>query len=413
MSDLLSVSDALKIIVESLTPTSLETIPTSQALGRILAEEIHAAFDLPSFSNSSMDGFAVQAGEVANASPENPAILPVDANLSAGDGEPYILRSGQAARIMTGAPIPLGCDAVVPLEQTNYFPLAPGSSTPVTVKIYNPVGAGENVRPAGQDARTGELLLQKGKKIRPQDVGIIAMTGQAEVRVYKKPRVGVFSSGDELIQLGESLSYGKIYDSNSHTLSAFVEITGGIPYSLGTAKDDFESVRACFDQAVQRGVDLIISSAGVSVGAYDFIRSVVEAYGQIHFWRVNMRPGKPVTYGAYKGVPFFGLPGNPVSAFIGFEIFVRPALARMSGWQQPTRVVQRVFLQEAVESDGRESYLRSVVAFSDGVWKAKLTGHQGSGNLRSLIQANALLLIPSGVKYLPIGAEAEAWLLDE
>jgi molybdopterin molybdotransferase len=151
----------------------------------------------------------------------------------------------------------------------------------------------------------------------------------------------------------------------------------------------------------------------VSVGAYDFIRSVVEAYGQIHFWRVNMRPGKPVTYGAYKGVPFFGLPGNPVSAFIGFEIFVRPALARMSGWQQPTRVVQRVFLQEAVESDGRESYLRSVVAFSDGVWKAKLTGHQGSGNLRSLIQANALLLIPSGVKYLPIGAEAEAWLLDE
>jgi molybdopterin molybdotransferase len=148
------------------------------------------------------------------------------------------------------------------------------------------------------------------------------------------------------------------------------------------------------------------------VGAHDYIRSVVETYGQIHFWRVNMRPGKPVTFGAYRGIPFIGLPGNPVSAFIGFEVFVRPALAKLSGWLHAERVEQRVVLEESIESDGRESYLRAAVSFVDGVLKAKLTGHQGSGNLRSLIQANALLLIPSGVKYLPIGSEANVWLLD-
>jgi len=412
MSDLLSVTDALQIILESLSPTNSERTSTIKAAGRILAEEVVSEVDLPSFANSSMDGFAVRADEVAGATPENPVSLPVTADLSAGSDETLFLKAGQAARIMTGAPIPTGCDAVVPLEQTNYYPVRAGISTPQIVKIFNPPKRGENIRPTGQDARKGDILLHSGIKLRPQDIGILAMAGRVDISIYRNPRVAIFSSGDELIPLGESLSYGKVYDSNSHTLVALVEKYGGVAVPLGVARDDFAAVRACFDRAVEFDADLIISSAGVSVGAFDYIRSVVEAYGHIQFWRVNMRPGKPVTFGDYRGIPFIGLPGNPVSAFIGFEVFVRPALGKLLGLNQMVRPAQRVILEEAIESDGRESYLRALVMFVNGTWKAKLTGHQGSGNLRSLVQANALLLIPSGVKFLPVGAEAEAWLLN-
>jgi len=300
----------------------------------------------------------------------------------------------------------------VPLEQTNYYPVRAGISTPQIVKIFNPPKRGENIRPTGQDARKGDILLHAGIKLRPQDIGILCMVGRVEVSVYRNPRVAILSSGDELIPLGESLSYGKVYDSNSHTLVALVEKYGGVAIPLGVARDDFDAVRADFDRAVESEADLIITSAGVSVGAFDYIRTVVEAYGHIRFWRVNMRPGKPVTFGDYRGIPFIGLPGNPVSAFIGFEVFIRPALGKLLGLNQEVRPAHRVVLEEAIESDGRESYLRAVVRFVNGTWKAKLTGHQGSGNLRSLVQANALLLIPSGVKFLPVGAEAKAWLLD-
>lgn len=412
MSDLLSVTKALQIILETLSPTNSELTSTIKAAGRVLAEEVGSELDLPSFANSSMDGFAVRAIDLAGATPENPVSLPVSADLSAGSQEAFSLKASQAARIMTGAPIPLGCDAVVPLEQTNYYPVRAGINYPQIVKIFNPPKSGENIRPAGQDAREGDILLQTGIKLRPQDIGILCMVGRVEISVYRIPRVAILSSGDELIPLGESLSYGKVYDSNSHTLVALVEKYGGVAIPLGVARDDFDAVRADFDRAVESEADLIITSAGVSVGAFDYIRSVVEAYGHIRFWRVNMRPGKPVTFGDYRGIPFIGLPGNPVSAFIGFEVFVRPALGKLLGLNQEVRPAQRVVLEESIESDGRESYLRAVVRFVNGTWKAKLTGHQGSGNLRSLVQANALLLIPSGVKFLPVGAEAKAWLLD-
>jgi molybdopterin molybdotransferase len=185
------------------------------------------------------------------------------------------------------------------------------------------------------------------------------------------------------------------------------------PVSLGIVPDDIEAVQTCLDRAIALNVDLILSSAGVSVGAFDFVRHVVERGGHLDFWRVNMRPGKPLAFGDYQGVPFIGLPGNPVSAFVGFEVFVRPAILKMSGFNGFDRPLQKVRLLEEIDSDGRESYLRSVIALQDGVLTARLTGHQGSGNLRSLVQANALLLIPSGVKSLPAGAEVEAWILDD
>jgi molybdopterin molybdotransferase len=238
------------------------------------------------------------------------------------------------------------------------------------------------------------------------------MLGEAEVRVHRTPRVAVFSTGDELLPAGLPLSPGKIYDSNTYTLVSLVERYGGRPVNLGIVPDREEAVRESLDRAAREQVDLIVSSAGVSVGAFDFVRTVVEGEGHLSFWRVNMRPGKPLVFGDYRSIPFFGLPGNPVSAFVGFEVFVRPALMKMSGLGDWSRPAQPVELEEAVESDGRESYLRGVVSHHDGRWVAHLTGHQGSGNLRSLVQANALLLIPSGVKSLPVGARVNAWLLD-
>jgi len=280
------------------------------------------------------------------------------------------------------------------------------------VKIYRAVKAGENVRPKGQDVHAKEQVMQPGIHLRPQEIGFLAMLGIAQVSVHTLPRVAVFATGDELISVGSHLEPGKIYDSNSYTLISQIEKYGAHAVNLGIVADNIDAVRACLDRAITEGVDLIISSAGVSVGAFDFVRNVVEEGGHLTFWRVNMRPGKPLAFGEYKGVPFLGLPGNPVSAFVGFEVFVRPAILKMSGTGGRERPFQKVKLQEQIESDGRESYLRGIVTHQDGVWMARLTGHQGSGNLRSLVQANALLLVPSGVKSLPVGAEVDAWILD-
>jgi molybdopterin molybdotransferase len=280
------------------------------------------------------------------------------------------------------------------------------------VKIFHSVKYGENVRPRGQDVHAREQVLQAGIRLRPQDIGFLAMLGMAQVPVHRLPKVAVFATGDELITVGSDLEPGKIYDSNSYTLISQIEKYGAHAVNLGIVADNFDAVQACLDRAITEDADLIISSAGVSVGAFDFVRHVVEQGGRLDFWRVNMRPGKPLAFGEYKGVPFIGLPGNPVSAFVGFEVFVRPAILKMSGVEGKERPFQRVKLQEEIESDGRESYLRGIVTYQDGAWEACLTGHQGSGNLRSLVQANALLLVPSGVKSLPVGAEVDAWILD-
>ena len=242
------------------------------------------------------------------------------------------------------------------------------------------------------------------------------MLGVADVPVYCKPRVALLSSGDELIPVDEPLKPGKIRDSNTYTLAALIADAGAEVVRLGIATDRREAVEALLENASAQKVDLILSSAGVSVGAFDFIKDVVEAQGELSFWRVNMRPGKPLAFGKFKSIPFVGLPGNPVSAFVGFEVFVRPSLERLSGLTENTqkdrsRPRVRVRLAEDISSDGRESYLRAHVSNEEGVLSAHLAGHQGSGNLLSIVQANALLIIPSGVKSLAAGKEVDAWLL--
>ena len=240
---------------------------------------------------------------------------------------------------------------------------------------------------------------------------MLAMLGIANVSVYKHPRVALLSSGDELIAVDAPLAEGKIRESNSYMLAALVENAGAEVNRLGVAKDNFESVQTLFEKAVYLRVDLILSTAGVSVGAFDYVKEVIELYGSMDFWRVNMRPGKPVAFGKYRGIPFIGLPGNPVSAFVGFEVFVRPTIEQMKGLLSGGRPTVRVRAEEEIRSDGRESYLRGEIREEEGVLLARLSGHQGSGNLHSLVQANALLIIPAGVKCVPAGQEIKAWYL--
>jgi len=413
MSALLSVSEAKQKLLLIFKSLDSETVPISRAVGRVLSESIQALFDIPPFDNSSMDGFAVRAADVGAASSDREVELVVVADIPAGRTTHAKVDAGQTARIMTGAVLPPGADAVVPVEETDFNARQPGISAPKQVRILRSVQPGENVRPKGQDVHAGETVMQAANRLRPQDIGFLAMLGKAQVPVHRLPNVAVFATGDELLPVGADLGPGKIYDSNTYTLISQIEKYGARAVNLGIVADNIDAVRACLDHAKSQNVDLIVSSAGVSVGAFDFVRHVVEQGGRLDFWRVNMRPGKPLAFGEYQGIPFIGLPGNPVSAFVGFEVFVRPAIQKMSGVVQGERPLQKVKLLDEIESDGRESYLRAVVTHQDDVWVARLTGHQGSGNLRSLVQANALLLVPSGVKSLPVGAEIDAWILDE
>jgi molybdopterin molybdotransferase len=411
MPALLSVSEVSQKILDAFRPVEIETIDINQALDRVIADDVRASFDLPVFNNSSMDGYALQADDVKNASREHPVTLGVIADIPAGQPFYGKVRHEQAARIMTGAPLPDGADCVVPVEETDSSHQQDGSLVPAQVHVFRPVKAGDYIRKQGKDAHAQELLIQHGTKLRPQEIGILAMLGMPQLQVYRRPRLAILPTGDELLPVGIPLAPGKIYESNSYALSAQVEESGGIVVSRGLIPDRLETIVDALDRAIDMKVDLIISSAGVSVGAHDFVRAAIEQNGELIFWRVNMRPGRPLAFGFYRRTPFFGLPGNPVSAFTTFEVFVRPALCKLAGQTDWHRIPIRVQLEEAVESDGRESYLRAIVTFKDGHAYARLTGNQDSGNLRSLIQANALLIIPNEVKCLPIGAEVLAWLI--
>jgi molybdopterin molybdotransferase len=412
-SALLSVGEAQQRLLDHFETLPAESVPLESATGRVLAEDIYSSLDLPPFPNSSMDGFAVRVADVASAQADHPAVLPVVVDIPAGHASRQTLGAGQAARIMTGAPLPVGAEAVIPVEDTDFNVREAGVDAPEQVQIYRAADAGENVRPQGQDVQHGDLVLPVQTWLRPQEIGFLAMLGVAHVPVTRRPRVAIFSSGDELVPVGQPLQPGQIHDSNTYTLTALVKQNGGQVIDLGIVPDNAQAVEETLDQAVEQGVDLLLTSAGVSVGAFDFVRSVVEQRGELGFWRVNMRPGKPLVFGHYRQVPFIGLPGNPVSAFVGFQIFVRTAIAKLAGAQDRPRNIQQVRLLEAVHSDGRESYLRAVISRQDGELTARLTGHQGSGNLRSLVQANALLILPSGVKLLQAGEMAIAWLLSD
>ena len=413
MTSLLSVKQAQTILLDAVQPLEIERIEIRSARGRILAEALHAAFDMPLFTNSSADGFAVQAGDTALASLDAPAELVVVADIPAGSEPVVAIRQGQAARIMTGAPLPQGADAVVMVEATDHDRCDADLPAPKRVRIHSPVKPGDSIRPRGQDVQSGAVLFSAGHALRPQDIGLLASQGFATVPVFRRPRIALLSSGDELLDPSQPLSPGKIYDANSYMLAALLEDIGAEVVSAGFVRDDEDAVRNKLDELTAADVDLLVTSAGVSVGAFDFIRKVIIQNGNLTFWKVDMRPGKPLAFGNYRGVPIVGLPGNPVSAFVGCLVFIAPMLMKMSGIVELHQRMLQAKLLEPVESDGRESYLRAILEFQDGNPVVRLSGHQGSANLYALTRANALLILPSGVKSLPAGFNVNIYpLLD-
>ncbi len=408
--ELLSVQEARQRVLKHFEPVGTETLPLQECAGRVLASDILST-DLPVFDNSSVDGFAVISADLRGASSTRPRWLRVVADVPAGSAPVVELHPGDSARIMTGAPLPAGADAVIMVEDTDFTNREAASKAPEQVQAKRAVEVGENVRKRGTDLEAGRIVFTTGQLLRAQDVGMLAMLGVAAVLAFRPPRVAIFSSGNELIPAGAALPPGKIRESNSYVLSALITGLGCEVLPLGIAGDSRLAIQDSLGRAVSLHADAIVSTAGVSIGAMDFVRSVVSAEGHLDFWGVNMRPGKPLAVGDYSGIPFIGLPGNPVSAFVGFEVFARPALMRLAGRLPEERARVQVTLGEPVESDGRESFLRAIVEHREGRSTARLTGHQGSGNLLSLVEANALLLVPAGVKSLPVGSQAEAWML--
>ncbi|MGB3702558.1 MAG: gephyrin-like molybdotransferase Glp [Anaerolineales bacterium] len=411
---MISVNEALQRLLSSFHPVQSESILLSESAGRVLYEGVKSEIDLPLFTNSSMDGFAVRSIDVSKVSKNHPVTLSIVEDIPAGKIPSIHLEENQSSRIMTGAPIPSGADAVIPVEDTDQYDLKSRSSydLPPAITVYRAVGPGDYIRHKGEDVKKNEVVLHANSPLKPQELGILAMLGKAQISVYRRPKIIILSTGDELVPVEVPLQSGQIHDSNAYTLSALIERDFGDPEYLGIVSDNEDSVREFLITAVAKSADLILSSAGVSVGVFDFVRTVVQSDGNLNFWRVNMRPGKPIAFGDFQGVPFIGLPGNPVSAFVGYEVFVRPAILKLSGIQDVPRYRIKAKLIEDIESDGRESYLRGIIHLKNDEWIARLTGHQGSGNLLSLVQANALLIIPSGVKSLAAGAEVDAWLLD-
>lgn len=408
----LTVQEALTAVLAGVSVLPAETTALLDALGRVLAAPVVAADTLPPFANSSMDGYAVQAADLAEVNAGQSVTLQVIGDAAAGSLPDVQVVAGTAVRIMTGAPMPAGADAVVPIEQTNEVWRQHERPLPTQITIHQAVQAGDYVRYPGEDIQAGTLVLPAGHRMRPQEIGVLASLGVTHVSVIRRPRVAVLATGDELVAIDQPLTPGKIRNSNSYTQIAQLLTLGAEPISLGIARDTEEDVRAKLQAGLDAGVDLFISSAGVSVGAYDVVKAVLEAEGNVGFWRVRMRPGKPLAFGTYRGVPYLGLPGNPVSAMVSFERFARAAVRKMAGCTEWERPQVPVFLQHELRSDGRESYLRAVTVRVNGRYEASLTGEQGSHMMTSLVKANSLVIVPEGVTHVLTDEQLTAWMLD-
>jgi len=410
-SDMMSVSEARAAILARFAPLEAETVALLDALDRVLAEPVASDIDVPPFTNSSMDGYAVRAADVIGASRERPARLKVIADIPAGHPSAAVIQPGTAARITTGAPLPQGADAVVPVEATD-DPARGSSALREAVLVFEESKRGAFVRLPGEDVRRGQVVLRAGAVIRPPEIAMLAAVGRVNVPVTRRPRVAVFATGDELVQPDQVPEAGQIRNVNEFGTAALVKRYGGTVLMLGIGRDSEAVLTEKFEAALAQRADVIVTSAGVSVGARDVVRDVVRANGAIALWRIRMRPGKPLVFGHYKGVPFFGLPGNPVSAMLTFEQFVRPALLKLSGRTNLDKPTVQVQLLETVTSDGRETYARAWVQREGLGYAARLSGGQGSNVLSALTSANALLIIPDGVTRLEAGSLAAAQMLN-
>lgn len=391
---------ARKQILSAVSP--LEAVDTDllSALGQVLSRDVVASQDVPPRETAAMDGYAVRSVDVASARAEHPVVLLVSQEIAAGaiGGDP--IAPGEAARIMTGAPVPPNADAVVPFEHTDED--ARGSPPrQIGVRIAPTIGA--NVRPAGEDLRAGDVALPRGTILGPPRLGVLASLGIARAPVHRRPRVGVLSTGDELIAPGQPAAAGRVYDANGATLAAGVAEAGGLPVSLGIAPDQPEVL-----ERVLRGAagacDLIVTSAGVSRGDYDLVKDVLRRLGRMAFWEVRMKPGRPLAFGWLGDTPLVGLPGNPVAAAVGFEQFVRPAIRKMLGATDLFRPeVAATIRGSATNRDGRRCFLRARLEWAESGYVAALNPRQGSGRLTSLSWANALVVIPEDVSTVSDG----------
>ncbi|MBM4429479.1 MAG: molybdopterin molybdotransferase MoeA [Chloroflexi bacterium] len=402
---MLSVEGALERVLSYFHPLERERVPVLESLGRVLAEDVYADLDIPPYANTAMDGYAVLAADTEGASTESPRTLQVIGDLAAGYVTETRVTHGTAMRIMTGAPMPPGADAVVPFEDTG--------QEKGQVHILQGARVGANVRSVGEDVRRGELVLRRGARIRPQEVGMLATLGHKEVWVTRRPRVAILATGDEVVDIDVPLAPGKIRNSNSYSNAAQVVACGGTPVLLGIAHDDVEDLTTKIRAGLAQQVDLFLTSGGVSVGDFDIVKEVLAAEGDMTFWRVRMKPGKPFAFGQIGSVPLLGLPGNPVSAMISFELFARPAILKMLGrkdWERP--VVEAVLMDEMKRKDDRRHYLRVRVQRAGEGYQASLTGEQGSGILSSMVLANGVAIIPEDWKSAPAGSRVRVLMLD-
>ncbi len=406
---MLSVGEAASRITSAIRPLPAERVSLLEAAGRVLAADAVSPVTIPPWTNSAMDGYAVLGDDVEHASADAPVHLPVVETIAAGAFPSRELRAGEAMRIMTGAPLPEGADTVVRVEDTD------GGIDRVEIRAGR--DARRNVRPRGEDLHTGDTALEAGTVLGAAQVGVLASMGYASVDVVRRPRVAILGSGDELVDLDrfhEALEGRKIVSSNGYTLTTLVRDAGGDPVNLGFVEDTPDALRAGLARAA--GCDLIITSAGISVGEFDYTRDVLESLGaEMMFWKVRMRPGAPLGFGILRGTPWIGLPGNPVSAMVTFELFVRPAIRKMLGHRLLFRRPVRVTLEESVTIGAKLThFLRAIVtAHADGSLTARLTGPQGSGILTSMSRANALLIVPEDRARTDAGGELNALILVE
>jgi molybdopterin molybdotransferase len=413
---LISVDEALTEILSHVKPLETERLPILEALQRVLAEDIVADTKIPPFDNSAMDGYAVRSVDVAGTSPEAPVRLDVIDTVAAGYVTVSQVAPGKALRIMTGAPMPDGADAVVPYEDTSDFDRSKEERLqfPSTeIEVRKTVAVGDHVRPAGEDIRLGEKVLAQGRVLRPQEIGVLASLGYETVLVHRRPRVAILATGDELLEVHEPLAPGKIRNSNEYTNAALVTRTGGLPIRLGIARDTEVDLTCKIRAGLEKGADLFLTSGGVSVGDYDVVKDVLGTEGEMQFWQVCMKPGKPLAFGLLPGkVPLIGLPGNPVSAMVSFEQFARPAILKMLGHTDLAKPTVRAVLEDTVSNSGRRGFVRVVVTRREGKYYAGTTGEQGSGVLTSMAKANGLAIVPEGIYRIAKGEEVVVQMLD-
>ena len=402
---LISIDDARARVLAEAFPLPVETLPLAEVMGRVLGEEIVASHSVPPFDNAGMDGFAVRAVDIVDATADTPVSLQVLETIPAGHVATRALGPEQATKIMTGAPIPEGADVVVQSEMAE--------ETDGRVVVFEAAKRGRNIRRAGEDVGAGDRVLGPGSVLGPAEIGLIASLGHPTVQVHQRPRVAVLSTGSELVEVDRSLGPGQIRNSNSYSLRALCQQMGIEPTMLGIVPDDYDATRDLVQKGL--GYDVLLTTGGVSVGQFDFIKDIQDELGvQRKLWGVAMKPGKPLLFGVRDHTLVFGLPGNPVSAMVSFELFVRPALLRLMGHAKTVKpLYQAVISEDASNPDGRVYVVRVRAWREEDTWHVSATGAQGSGILRSMVGANGLVFIPGGPRGVKAGERVDFLLLRE